>query len=116
MWAQLVSACLGLWLMVAPAVLAYGAPAATVDRVLGPLITTFALVASWEVTRGVRFLNLGCATCLLIAPAVLGYADAAGMNQPVVAMLVAALTCLRWRRSHAYGGGWLSLLRGPPTL
>ncbi len=116
MWAQLLSACLGVWLMAAPAVLEYGAPAATVDRVLGPLIATFALVGAWEVTRNVRFVNLGCAAGLLIAPTVLGYADPARMNEPIVGVLLAALTCLRWQRSRSYDGGWLGLLRGPPTL
>jgi hypothetical protein len=116
MWAQLVSACLGVWLMAAPTVLEYGAPAATVDRVLGPLIVSFALIAMWEVTRNLRFLNLACAASLLVAPTLLGYAGPARLNEPIVGILVAALTCLRWRRSRAYDGGWLGLLRGPPTL
>ena len=65
MWAQVVNAALGIWLMVAPAVLGYGAPAQANDRIIGPVVATFAIVSWWEATRSVRFWQLPFAAWLL---------------------------------------------------
>ena len=55
MWAHILNALLGIWLMIAPAVLAYGAPARRCGRSSGPVIAMFAVIdyillaiAPWE--------------------------------------------------------------------
>lgn len=96
----------GLWLMAAPDVLGYGGAAAVGDRVVGPLIATFAGVAVTESTRPVRWWNLGPAAWLLLAPLVLGYGPAAAINSAACGLAVAALACVRGRIRRRFDGGW----------
>lgn len=117
MWAQIVNAILGIWLMAAPAVLAYGAPAQTNDRIVGPVAATFAIVACWEATRGVGRLNLLSGLWLLLAPWILGYeATAALANSMAVGALMGALSFVQGSIEHRYGGGWKALFQHEPPL
>lgn len=114
MWAQLSSALLGLWLMAAPAILGYGGPARTSDRIVGPLIVSFALIAAWEVTRPVRRVTLALGLWLLAAPVILGstvgYGIVASANSLVVGLLVVLLSLVRGKVDPGrFGGGWSSL-------
>lgn len=109
MWAHLVSAGLGVWLMAAPEVLGYRGAAATVDHVLGPLVVTFGTVACWEATRALRWLNGAVGLGLLAAPWLLGFPSAAALNSAAVGLLLALLSLVRGRVSRGFGGGWLSL-------
>jgi hypothetical protein len=111
MWAQLLGALLGVWLMAAPAVLGYGAPAATADRIAGPLAAMFGVVAASEVTRGVRRANLPVGLWLLAAPWVLGYPTPAMLNSIGVGLLLAVLSFVRGTVRERFGGGWTSLWR-----
>jgi hypothetical protein len=113
MWTQIVATCLGAWLMAASAVLAYGPPAATNDRIVGPMALSFAFVALKKVTRGVRRLNLPLGVWLVAAPWVLGYgATVAIVNSAVVGALLIACALARGRVVQPYGGGWAVLLPG----
>jgi hypothetical protein len=111
MWAQLMSVVLGIWLMAAPAVLGYGGPAATADRIVGPLVASFAAIAVWEATRAVRWANLVLAMWLLLAPLVLGYGARPAVNSLTTAVLLCALAVVRGRARHCFGGGWSALWR-----
>lgn len=112
MWAQLINAALGIWLMVAPAVLVYGPPAQTNDRVVGPVIATFAIVACWEATRPVRQWNLPLGAWLLVAPWLFGYAETqAILNSLAVGALVIGFALVRGTVKGRYGGGWSALWR-----
>lgn len=112
MWAQIINAALGLWLMAAPAVLAYGPPAQTNDRIFGPVIATFAVVAWWEATHSVRLWNIPLGAWLLLAPWVLGYdATVAVLNSLAVGLLVIAFSLVRGSVKKRYGGGWSALWR-----
>ena len=110
MWAQVASTLLGLWLMAAPAVLGYGDPARDADRIAGPLAASFAFIAVWDVTRGLRWLNVPLGTWLLVAPWLLGYGPTATVNSTVVGILLLALAFVRGAVSQQFGGGWASLL------
>lgn len=114
MWAQVLNAGLGLWLMVAPAVLDYGAPAETNDRIIGPVIATFAVVAWWEATRSMRWWNLPLGGWLLVAPWLLGYAMAPTINSLVVGLLVSGLAFVQGTVEGRYGGGWSALWQTNP--
>ncbi len=110
MWAQVINAMLGLWLMAAPAVLGYGAPAAYGDRVVGPVVAAFGIIAIWEATRAVGRWNLPLGLWLLLAPWVLGYAPAAAiLNSMIVGVLVSGLALVRGRVEGSFGGGWAAL-------
>lgn len=110
MWAQIINAMLGLWLMAAPGVFHFGKLASNNDHIIGPLIVTFAVVAWWECTRGARKFNIPLAGWLLIAPWILEYNDAlATANDMIMGGLVLLLSRVKGTVTSSYGGGWSSL-------
>lgn len=111
MWAQVVNVGLGIWLMVAPAVLEYVGTARTHDLIIGPLVASFALIACWEATRAVRWVNLPLGLWLLVAPWVLGFGWVALFNSGVVGMLVASCASIGGPVRQRFGGGWMSLTK-----
>lgn len=115
MWAQALSTLLGLWLMASPAVLGYGDPAQTVDRILGPIAASLAVVAMGEATRSVRHANLLIGILLLIAPWVLGYAAVPTVNSMLVGLAILSLSRVRGRVRERFDGGWSRIWRGYPA-
>ncbi len=117
MWAHFINAALGIWLMAAPAVLGYAAPAQTNDRIIGPVIATFAIVAWWEATRPAGRWNLPLGIWLLLAPWVLGYGGTTAIvHSLVVGALVAGLSLVRGQyRPEKFGGGWSALWQETPS-
>ena len=111
MWARLINAALGIWLMAAPAVLGYGAPAETSDRIAGPLIATFAIVAIWEATRPCRWVCFVAGLWLVAAPFLLGYGlgHVATPNSIAVGAAVAALATHKGPIEERFDGGWSML-------
>jgi hypothetical protein len=114
MWPQVLNVLLGVWLMTAPAVLAYGAPASTSSHVAGPLVASFAFVALWEVVRGLGRMNVLLGLWLLLAPAVLEHGRAAMANTIAAGLLVLIAAALPSRVPDRYGGGWSGLFRTLP--
>ena len=104
--------------MAAPAVLGYGGAAQTNDRVVGPVAATFAVVAIWQATRSLRWVNLAAGLWLLAAPWVLGYGETAPtVNSLAVGVVLAALALVKGEVTRRFGGGWRSLLQeDPPHL
>ena len=113
MWARVVSAAAGIWLMAAPALLSYDGPARTVDRILGPLAASAAIVAMWEVVRGVRWTESAVGAALVAAPWLLDYPLTPAMNSLAAGGLLLGLGAVRGRVGPRYGGGW-SALAGRP--
>jgi hypothetical protein len=111
MWAQLVNVALGLWLMAAPSVLAYGDPARTNDWVVGPLAATFACIALWEATRTVRWWNLPLGAWLVVAPLILGYEAVPLVHSLAAGLVMIGMSCVRGASRKTFGGGWVSLWR-----
>ena len=111
MWAHLVSAALGLWLMVAPALITtYSEQASTNNRIIGPLVFTFAVVSLWEITRSVRFGNTLLGAWLVIACLLLDYQGLALASNLVSGILILGLSLVRGEhRPERFGGGWMSL-------
>lgn len=110
MWARLLSAALGIWLMAAPAVLGYGRPMSVSDRVAGPLLAAFSIVAIWGVMRSLRWWTLPVGLWLLLAPWLLGGPVAAYLDSMLVGVAAIALCFVRGAVTDQYGGGWASLL------
>ena len=116
MWARIVNVILGVWLLAAPAVLSYGDPARTNDRIVGPLAAAIAAIAAWEVTRPVRWLNLILGLWLFAAPWLLGYEAGAMFNAMIVGLVLAACALVRGEyRPARFGGGWAALRRSGAT-
>lgn len=112
MWSQIIAGLLGVWLMVAPGVFSFVKKISDNDRIIGPLIASFSVIAIWECTRNVRFLNLPLAIWLLVAPWVLDYRDmTATVNDSVVALLIIILCFARRPRKYRFGGGWPAVWR-----
>ena len=111
MWARALNVALGIWLMAAPSVLAYGGRPRLNDVIVGPLVVTFATVAMWEVLRPLRWVNLLCGLWLLAAPSIFGYLTSrAGANDMLTGVAIAALSCVRGAVAGSrFGGGWSSL-------
>lgn len=115
MWAQVINAILGIWLMAAPGIFNYSTNAANNDNIIGPVIATFAITAFWECTRVTRTYNIPLGAWLLLAPWVLGYENTfAIINDMVVGVLVIALSLVKGKIEKTYGGGWSSLWEENP--
>lgn len=113
MWARILTAAIGIWLMAAPAVLGYGTPAATSDRIVGPVLAAFAITAIWEVTRALRWVGLPLGAWLVLAPFVLGYdATAPFVSSIVSGVFVIVLTFVRGRLDERFDGGWRMVWKG----
>lgn len=111
MWAALLSAAIGIWLMAAPAVLGYPGAASVHDRIVGPLIASFGIIAVAEVTRSVRRVNSLLGAWLVLAPWILGFPTAALVNSVVSGIAVGSLSLVRGSVDERYAGGWSSLWR-----
>ncbi len=107
-WAQLVVMLLGLWLMLAPAVLGYdnGGAAAMNDRIVGPVVATLATVAIWEVTRSLRWVNVVLGLWLIVGVWVIGGETVAAINSTATGVGIVALSVMQRWRVVRYGEGW----------
>jgi hypothetical protein len=86
-----------------------------VDRVVGPLAAAAGLISVWEVTRGMRWLNLPLGVGLAAAALVLGYPTIPLLHDLAVGLALAAFSFAGGRTTRRFGGGWRSLLAGPDT-
>ena len=112
MWARFVNAALGIWLMAAPAIVGYSGPAQTNDYMVGPIATTFAIIAIWEVTRGVRWVNALIAVWLVLAPWILGYDQVwLILHSSIIGIVMWFVTAVRGNITQQFGGGWSMLWR-----
>ncbi|MGH7720080.1 MAG: SPW repeat domain-containing protein, partial [Gemmatimonadaceae bacterium] len=90
--------------------LGYAEPARTNDWIVGPIATSVAIVAIWEVTRPLRWVNAALGVWLVAAPWLLGYGDAAAtINSTATGTLLLALALVRGEVKQRTGGGWSSL-------
>src|SRR5215218_5792753 len=80
--------------LVGPAVLGYGDPARTNDRILGPIVAGLAFVAIWPVMRPLRWVDLLVGAWLFAAPWLLGYGTGPAINSLVVGLLLMVLAML----------------------
>jgi hypothetical protein len=97
--------------MAAPQVLGYGDPARTNDWIVGPVAATFACIALWEATRGVRWWNLPLGAWLVVAPLVLGHPTLPFVQSIAAGVLMMGMSCLGGHTRRSFGGGWQSLWR-----
>lgn len=113
MIARLVAVAAGIWLMFSPAVFEYGNPAASNDRIFGPIGAAFAFVAIWEVVRPLRWGTLPVGLWLIVAPFILGFDQSSATISSIVTGLIMAGTApLGANTNQVYGGGWKTLLPG----
>ncbi len=112
MWSHALTAAVGIWLVAAPAVLGYGAPAQTNHHIVGPLIASFAIIAWWQVTRALRWVNVVLGAWLLMAHWILGYSEFNPVaNSMTAGAVTAGLSLIKGRVDKRFGGGWRGLFR-----
>jgi hypothetical protein len=110
MWPRIVSASIGVWLLAAPDLLDYAGAPATNDRIVGPLVATVALVASWDVTRSLRWSNVVLGVWLILAPWLLGAGTAPTVNSMLSGALLAGCALQPGPSGSRMGGGWRAVL------
>ena len=118
MWAQIINALVGIYLMASPGVWGFEdrlRNAANNDHIIGPVVATFAIVAIWEATRNVRWANIPLGVWLLAAPWILGYEETMPIiNDMAAGVVVIGLSLVKGRITQRFGGGWRSLLNKHP--
>ncbi len=103
-WHLLIAAGIGGWLMFAPDFLGTTGKASNSDRLIGALVLTFALIATAEVARSVRFLSILFAVWLLIAPWMLdGFVTGARWNDVGAGIALFGLSLPRGDIRGRYG-------------
>lgn len=103
-WTLVASAALGVWLMFSPAVFGAEGAAANVGHLGGAWVVTVSVIATGEVLRLGRWLNLPLGLGVAVLPWLLdGSATAGSINATVAGLLVAALTIPRGPKTEAYG-------------
>jgi hypothetical protein len=106
---QTLAAAVGVSLLGAPAFLAHGRSEALIVHLLGPLIATVGLIASWPSLRGLRWLNASLGLALLLAEAIIGVKSAGGLYGAFAGMAIVLLSIGPGSLRDAYAGGWQSL-------
>ena len=105
-WNLVLSTLLGVWLMVAPELLAIHGAAATSNYIVGALAVTFAVIAGAEPARAVRYLNVLCGTWLVISLWLLGGSTPAATWGNLLAGLALILLSLPRGQVQERYGGW----------
>lgn len=104
-WPLLGSIAIGLWLMFAPDVLGIRGTAADNDHLVGALVITVAAIATAEVTRAARLLNVLFGVWLVAAPWLLsGAAPADRWSDMAAGILLIGLSLPRGAVREHYAG------------
>lgn len=103
---------LGLWLTVAPYVLGYGGTARKVDIVVGLLVTSFAVMAIWEIARAFRRIGVPAGLWLVASAFFLARPGTATANVVACGVLCVVAALVPSPILGRYGGGWRALWRG----
>jgi hypothetical protein len=106
-WTLALSAIIGGWLMLARLVFSAQPPLANSNHLVGALVITTAVIATAEVARPLRFLNVAFGAWLVLAPWLLKGGSAATMASDIFAGLaLIGLSLRRGPRSREHYGSW----------
>ena len=110
-WTLAASVALGLILMFTRPLLGTEGAMANSDHLMGALTVTVAIIATAEVARALRFLNVLFGAWLLAAPFLLdGGGTAAAIVSIAVGLALIALSLPRGKRSDEHYAGWDRLI------
>ena len=106
-WTLAATTALGTLLMLERLVLPVPWNLANTHHVIGALVITVSVIATAEVARALRFLNLPLAAWLAASPFLAAQSTAsATLVSLAIAALVAVLSLPRGRRSQEHYAGW----------
>jgi len=111
MWARVLTIALGVWLLIAPAIIATTEATRIMDRVIGPVVIWVGVLGLRAVTRPARVVNILAAIALLIAPWLAPITTAQQWNSEVVGWLLFALSIPQGPLGQRVDGGWMAILR-----
>ena len=111
MWSPVLSIIIGLFLMAAPGIFDYGAPAADNDHIVGPIVITLSVIALSGCTRNVQRANLVSGFWLLLAPFILGYDSSIYFIDLICGAMLFVCGFFTRKKTEDYGGGWTYLFR-----
>ena len=115
MWAAIVNAIIGLFVMIAPALFQFNKSAANHYHIAGPIVVTFAVVSLWEVNHAAHYFNILPGLWLIIAPFLFHFSSSTATWMAVLCgVLIILLSLVKRKMKGKYGGGWRSLLQHNP--
>ena len=96
--------------MAAPDVLGLPETTGTFVNILAPIAAAFAIIATSEITRGLRWLSALAAAAMAIGVVLLGAPMPDLLLVAGAALVMALLVSRGGRIGGSFGGGWRSLL------
>lgn len=106
-WTLALSMAIGVFLMFTRVVFDTTGAMANSDHVVGALVVTVAIIATAEVARVLRFVNVAFGAWLVVAPWVLeGDSTAAAVTSVVLGLALATLSLPRGRRTAEHYASW----------
>ena len=104
-WTLLVAMALGFWLMLSPTILGTQGLMADSSHLVGALVVSFAVIATGEPARFVRFVNVLLGAWVVVAPWLLaGGSSTAAWNGVFVGVLLILVSLPRGTIHDQYGG------------
>lgn len=113
---QIGAIVLGIWLLVAPAVLPSTASGADVDRIVGPVVIWLGVLSLRSVTRPCRVLNVLSGMFLTIAPWLVPNTAPLILSSVLVGWAIIVLSIPRGIVHQRTGGGWWTIIRPDPII
>ena len=113
MWPRFISIAVGIWLAASAGMFGFDGAVKANAVICGALAATFAIVAIWEVTRGLRWINFAIGIWLLVSLLVFGYETRALVSGLISGVLLIAFSLISGDIKQQTGGGW-SVLWGRP--
>src|SRR5205823_2265726 len=107
-WTLMASALVGMGVMFAPALFDTAVPAAYNDQVSGALVITVAVIATAEVVRALRFVNMLLGGWIAVSGWMLSGATAAGRWSALMAGVLILTLALRRGHIRERYGAWQS--------
>jgi nucleoside-diphosphate-sugar epimerase len=106
-WTLAVSVTIGAFLMLTRLIFGTEGAMANSDHLMGALTITVAIIATAEVARALRLVNIGFGAWLIAAPFVLeGAGNVATIGSVLLGLALIALSLPRGRRSGEHYAGW----------
>lgn len=111
MWPRSISIAVGIWLAASADVFGFDGAAKANTVICGTLAATFAIVAVWETTRGLRWINFAIGIWLLASLLIFSYEGRALVSILIAGLLLITFSLMRGDIKQQTGGGWSSLWR-----
>ncbi|MFN3403200.1 MAG: hypothetical protein ACK40G_03835 [Cytophagaceae bacterium] len=105
-------AMIGIWLMIAPAIIPHDSVMENHNRIMGPLIFSISIISISEVTRNLRWLNCILAIWIFIYPMAFKVMNVLpAINYLVAGLVILYLSVKKGKTTKTFGGGWNAIFK-----